>query len=83
MEYGIYQHYKGQYYRVFLFGRDADTLEETVLYHGLYTDKFGVNPVWTRNKSEFEKPLKDGRTRYTYIGSFPEALESIKDKLEK
>lgn len=82
MEYGVYQHYKGKFYRVFLLGKDADTLEETVLYQGLYYDeKFGLNPNWTRKKSEFEKPLADGRVRYTYIGHFPEALESIKDKL--
>jgi len=81
MKYGIYQHYKGQYYRVLFLGRDADTLEETVIYQGLYTNEFGVNPIWTRNKKEFEKPLEDQRIRFQYLGPFPQALESIKDKL--
>ncbi len=82
MEYGVYQHYKGRYYRVLFVGRDADTLEETVIYHGVYIDpEFGVNPIWARKRTEFERPLEDGRIRYTYLGPFPQALENIRDKL--
>ncbi|MBI5797729.1 DUF1653 domain-containing protein [Candidatus Woesearchaeota archaeon] len=79
MERGLYRHYKGKYYWVQGIARDAETLEETVIYQGLYENEFGRNPLWTRRKTEFENPLEDGSLRYIYIGSYPEATEGIEN----
>ena len=52
----IYQHYNGKQYEILAIGRltESDTLEECVVYKGLYDDlKFGQNPVWIRPLSMF------------------------------
>ncbi len=41
---GIYTHYKGNCYRVLAVGRHSETLEEFVVYQGLY----GNEDVWVR-----------------------------------
>ena len=70
LDYGMYQHYKGNLYRLLFFARDADTLEKTLVYQGQYSDEeFGIMPVWTRALKTFQQPLTDGRERYKYIGS--------------
>ena len=74
---GLYQHYKGGYYWVQGIGRDSDTLEEVVIYRGLYKNEFGRNPHWTRKKELFLKPLEDGRERYRYLGAYPQATEGL------
>jgi hypothetical protein len=51
---GKYKHYKGQFYVVIYIARDSETLEDVVVYKGLYdSDKFGKNPLWVRPKKEF------------------------------
>lgn len=49
-----YKHYKGKEYEILAFALDSDTLEEIVVYKGLYECKeFGKNPIWVRPKKEF------------------------------
>lgn len=53
MQPGLYQHYKGNYYQVLGLCRHSETLEEMVVYRGLYGD-YGL---WVRPKSLFEGTL--------------------------
>lgn len=46
---GIYKHFKGDYYIVQDVALDSDTLEECVVYRGLY----GNGPLYVRKKSDF------------------------------
>lgn len=40
----LYEHYKGNRYRILSIGRHSETLEEFVVYQGLYGDQ----EVWVR-----------------------------------
>lgn len=57
------RHFKGKEYEVICSARDSDTLEELIVYRGLYdSDEFGPDPVWTRPKKEFfDKKQVDGK----------------------
>lgn len=46
---GIYKHYKGDLYIVEDVARHSETLEEMVIYRGLYED----SPLWVRPMSLF------------------------------
>ncbi|MFA6486419.1 MAG: DUF1653 domain-containing protein [Candidatus Magasanikbacteria bacterium] len=49
-----YRHYKGKIYEMVGVARHSETLEEMVVYRGLYDDEqFGHNPLWVRPKAEF------------------------------
>lgn len=49
-----YKHYKGKEYVIVALGRHSETLEEMVVYQGLYSDpEFGDSPVWVRPQSMF------------------------------
>ena len=64
---GEYEHYKGHKYRPLYVGRHSDTLEEIVVYQGLYKN----NPIWVRNINIFlEKVEVDGKKvpRFKYVG---------------
>jgi hypothetical protein len=51
---GIYQHYKGNKYRVIGMARHSETLEDMVMYQGLYNSpEFGDNPVFVRPATTF------------------------------
>lgn len=51
---GIYQHFKGKFYKIIGVGRRSETLEEFVIYQALYNSKkFGKNSLWIRPKKEF------------------------------
>jgi hypothetical protein len=53
---GIYKHYKGNTYRVIGVGKHSETLEDLVVYQGLYqSEEFGNNPLWIRPKKLFEE----------------------------
>jgi len=69
---GKYQHYKGNFYLVLGTGRHSETLEEFVVYMGLYDSKeFGKNPIWVRPKEMFlETVIVDGEEipRFKFIG---------------
>lgn len=65
-KFGVYQHFKGNNYKVLNIGRDSDTLEEVVIYQGLYDD----NPVFVRPLNEFIETIeRDGERieRFKYI----------------
>ena len=68
---GKYRHYKNKFYEVIGVARDADTLEEFVVYKALYDDpEFGKDALWTRKKDSFLKPeIVDGKevARYEFV----------------
>lgn len=54
-----YKHYKGQKYKVLHLGRDSDTLEDIVVYEGLYdSEEFDNHPIWVRPVSEFVEVIE-------------------------
>ena len=56
---GRYKHYKGYDYEVIGLGKHSDTLEEYVVYRGLYnSEEFGNYPLWVRPKSVFVQKVK-------------------------
>lgn len=69
---GKYKHYKGYDYEVLFVGKHSDTLEEYVVYRGLYdSEEFGKNPIWVRPVSVFtEMVTVDGKEvpRFNFIG---------------
>lgn len=60
----IYQHYKGNLYKILNIAHDAGSLKKCVVYEGQYTCKeFGKNPVWIRELTEFmESITHEGKT---------------------
>jgi hypothetical protein len=68
---GKYQHYKGNFYQVLGMARHSETLEEMVIYQGLYNSpEFGDHPIWVRPvKKFFENVDKNGEkiARFKYI----------------
>ena len=51
-----WQHYKGNRYQVPGEGRHSDTLEEFIVYQGLYNSKeFGNKSIWIRSKKVFQE----------------------------
>lgn len=69
---GKYRHYKGNLYEIKGVVINSETLEEMVVYKGLYKSQdFGDFPVWVRPlKMFFDKVKVDGKTipRFKYIG---------------
>jgi hypothetical protein len=54
-----YRHYKGQEYLIIGIARHSDTLEEFIVYQGIYDSKeFGQQPLWVRPKSIFEEIIE-------------------------
>lgn len=63
---GLYRHYKGNLYQVIGIGRHSETLEEMVLYRGLYND-YGL---WARPRVSFESTVEHAGKevlRFEYI----------------
>ena len=60
---GIYEHYKGNHYRVIGLSRHSETLEELVVYKALYdSPEFGSDSIWVRPKTMFlEKVAHKGQ----------------------
>ena len=60
---GLYKHYKGELYEVVGVARHSESLEELVIYKGLYdSEEFGKNPLWVRPKSMFlEEVIVDNK----------------------
>ncbi len=61
----LYEHYSGKQYRVIAIAHHSETLEEMVVYQGLYDcPTFGSNPIWVRPKAMFlEDVIIDGIQR--------------------
>lgn len=60
---GVYKHYKGNYYRVIGIARHSETLEDMVVYQGLYED----GGLWVRPLSMWEEQVGED-LRFTYVG---------------
>lgn len=65
---GIYEHYKGNHYRVIGVAKHSETLEDLVIYEALYDNE--VSKLWVRPKEMFLGTVEvDGeyvpRFRYT------------------
>lgn len=72
---GIYKHFKGDSYIVEDIAKDCDTLEEKVIYRGLY----GNSPLWIRSLDDFldevdHKKYPDVKQKYKF------ELQNIKSK---
>lgn len=60
VENGIYEHYKGQLYRMHKIVRHSESLEEYVLYEALYENKLGQ--MWVRPLKMFIEKIKVNET---------------------
>lgn len=62
---GYYRHYSGKEYEVIGVAHHSETMEEMVVYRGLYRcENFGENPLWVRPKSIFfESVVIDGEKK--------------------
>ena len=50
----IYRHYKGKLYEIIWEAKDSETLEDFVVYRGLYTsEEFWETPLWIRPIKSF------------------------------
>lgn len=68
MKLGTYKHYKGHEYEVIGVAKHSETLEEMVVYRGLY----GERELWTRPLSMFLETVEvEGKKipRFEYIGN--------------
>ena len=55
---GIYQHFKGNKYKVLCIAKHSETLEEMVVYQALY----GAGDIWVRPTNMFLEDIeKDGK----------------------
>lgn len=67
LETGLYEHYKGNKYRVLGVAIHSETLEELVVYKALY----GEGLIWVRPLKMFLENIEiDGETkpRFRYLG---------------
>lgn len=69
---GVYQHFKGNFYRVIGIVHHSETLEPLVLYKALYVSKeFGKEALWVRPLSMFLENVHHNEKyveRFKYIG---------------
>ena len=69
---GKYRHFKGKLYEVIGIARQSETLEELVVYRGLFNSpEFGQDALWVRPLSMFLEEVEvDGKRvkRFEYIG---------------
>ncbi len=69
---GIYQHYKGNFYKVIGVARHSETLEELVVYQAMYqSPEFGEDALWVRPKAMFLEYVTVGGNsvpRFRYVG---------------
>ena len=64
---GIYQHYKGNYYRLIVLATHSETLEPVVVYQALY----GERGIWVRPAGMWHELVTvDGKEveRFAYVG---------------
>lgn len=66
---GIYEHYKGNRYRVLGVAKHSETHEELVVYEALY--KHDLSSLWVRPLSMFMESVEiegQARPRFVFIG---------------
>ncbi|MFH0969578.1 MAG: DUF1653 domain-containing protein [Patescibacteria group bacterium] len=66
MKLGIYQHYKGKFYKVIGVATHSETLEKLVIYQAMY----GKKKLWVRPLGMFMEKIKiNGKLekRFKYI----------------
>lgn len=69
MKIGIYEHYKGNKYKVIGIAKHSETLEDLVVYEPMYENK--TAKLWVRPLAMFEEEVEiDGQKvpRFKYIG---------------
>ena len=75
----VYEHYKGQRYRILALAREEATRVPVVVYQALYdTEDFGNQPIWTRPLAEFIGTVTVGgevRSRFRHIEDSVEAQD--------
>ncbi len=68
---GVYEHYKGNRYRVIGIALDSETHEKKVVYQGLYSSEaFGSQSLWVRPYELFVGSVTLGATirpRFKYL----------------
>ena len=64
----VYRHYKGNYYKVVGIAKHTETLEDLVVYLGLYDD----NSIWCRPKAMWNEEVY-------YNGNKVKRFELIED----
>ena len=64
---GIYEHYKGNRYKLIDIVKHSETLEDLVLYETIYENKLGK--LWVRPKEMFFGNLENGEKRFKFISS--------------
>lgn len=65
----IYQHYKGNKYKIIALAKHSETLDDMVIYETLYDNP--LSKVWARPRHMFQEMIEiDGRKtlRFTLIG---------------
>ena len=70
---GLYQHFKGNYYKVIELARHSESEEELVIYQALYGEK----GFWARPLSMFTEQIElDGKTidRFAYCDDQTQVL---------
>lgn len=77
MKLGLYEHYRGNKYRVLGVSRHSETLEELVVYQALYGD-YGL---WVRPISMFQEKIEiDGQMmpRFRHLNSLFEESPQLR-----
>lgn len=59
---GIYKHYKGDYYIVEDIAYDCETIDELVIYRGLYNDA----KLWARPLKDFIEEVDKNGQKYRF-----------------
>lgn len=75
---GIYKHFKGDYYIVEDIAKDCETLEDLVIYRGLY----GTSPLWIRKKADFLEKV-DSKKYPNIEQAYKFELQTIESKRNK
>ncbi len=66
---GLYEHYKGEKYRVIEVAKHSETLEDMVVYEALYENE--ISKLWVRPLAMFLEEVEiDGKKmpRFRYLG---------------
>ncbi len=67
---GIYEHYKGEKYRVLGVAKHSETLEDMVVYEALYDNE--LSKLWVRPAALFQESVSvGGKTvpRFQFVGT--------------